>query len=87
MQHRERINAELAHLVRCAETSLGMYEFAVWKAQKLALEEPVEFNGLPVLLSNALASKRFGPPRPSTKPRSEACTTSVAPPTRRPVTR
>lgn len=65
-----RIPAELAHLVKCAETSLGMYEFAVWKAQKLALEEPVEFNSLPVLLSNELRSRKFGPPRPSIQPRS-----------------
>jgi hypothetical protein len=65
MQYSERVNAELIHLVRCAETSLGMYEFAVWKAQKLALEEPVLFNSLPVLLSNALRSRKHGPPRSS----------------------
>lgn len=58
-----RIPAELAHLVKCAETSLGMYEFAVWKAQSLAAQEPAVWNELPLLLSNELRSRLFGPPR------------------------
>lgn len=62
-----RITAELAHLIRCAETSVGMYEFAVWKAQSLAAQEPAAWNELPLLLSNELRNRKHGPPR-SLKP-------------------
>jgi hypothetical protein len=61
----------MAHLIRMAETLPALYEFAMWKAQKLALEEPVEFNSLPVLLSNALTSRKHGPPR-SLRPSGQA---------------
>lgn len=60
-----RIAAELAHLIRCAETGTGMYEFARDKAQRLAAQEPAEFNELPLLLSNELRSRKHGPPRSS----------------------
>jgi hypothetical protein len=61
-----RLSAELAHLIRLAETSPAWHQYSTWKAASLALTEPVEFNSLPLLLSNELRSRKFGPPRPST---------------------
>lgn len=61
-----RIAAELAHLLHLSEAGMGMYEFARDKAQRLASQEPAEFNELPLLLNNELRSRKFGPPRPST---------------------
>lgn len=65
-----RVVAELAHLIRLAASGTAWYEFAWDKANSLALAEPSEMNELPLLLKNALISKRHGPPRKSINPRS-----------------
>lgn len=62
-----RIPAELAHLVRYAETGPGWYAYAMGKAQSLAVQEPAVWNELPLLLSNELRSRKHGPPRSSMK--------------------
>jgi hypothetical protein len=58
-----RLSAELAHLIRLAETSPAWHQYSTWKAASLALTEPVDFNSLPVLLSNTLTVRKHGPPR------------------------
>jgi hypothetical protein len=67
----ERVAAELAHLIRLAETNTAFAEYASWKAQAMALKDPLTWNELPVLLSNSVNSRKSGPPRPSSKPRSK----------------
>jgi hypothetical protein len=59
-----RLAAELPHLVRLAQTNLAFAEYARWKAQAMALKNPMEFNELPVLLSNAVRLRLHGPKRP-----------------------
>lgn len=66
-----RIAAELAHLIRLAETNLAWQEYSIWKSKAMALKTPAEMNELPLLLSNALDSRKFGPKRPSIQPRSK----------------
>lgn len=65
-----RLAAELVHLIRLAETNTAWSEYARWKSQAMALKNPLDFNELPVLLSNALALKRHGPVPRSIQPRS-----------------
>lgn len=50
-------------------TSVAKY--AMWKAQAIAVKTPEEMNELPLLLSNALNSKKCGPERPFIQPRSK----------------
>lgn len=61
-----RIDAELEHLLKWAKDLTGFQEYARWKANHLAVQEPVTWNELPLLLSNEVRSNKHGPPRPST---------------------
>lgn len=66
-----RLAAELPHLIRLAETNTAWAEYSQWKAQAMALKDPLTWSELPVLLSNAVTSKKSGPPRKSIQQRSE----------------
>lgn len=66
----DRIALELPHLIRLSQTHPNWYAYAMDKAQRLANQDQ-DYRELPLLLSNALRLKKHGPPRPSTKPRSE----------------
>lgn len=61
----ERLKAELHHLIWLAESGPAWYEFAMHKAQTMAMTDPIEMNQLPVLLKSAILSRRHGPPRKS----------------------
>lgn len=64
---KNRIDAELANLVKLAESGPARYVYAMDKAQGLAAKDALTWNELPLLLSNALRSRRHGPPRKSSK--------------------
>lgn len=67
-----RLQIELAHLTKWAMDQTGFQEYAEWKARVLAQKYPQEMASLPMLLSNAVALKKHGPPRKSTnQPRSK----------------
>lgn len=66
-----RIPPELSHLIKVAETCPAWYEYAMWKAQAMAVKTPAEMNELPLLLSNALTLRLHGPVRRSIQPRSK----------------
>jgi len=61
-----RIAAELPHLLRMTTWGTAWQEFAKWKANHLATQDPVTWNELPLLLSNEVRLRKHGPPRPST---------------------
>lgn len=55
--------AELEHLLKWAKDQTGFQEYARWKANHLAVQEPATWNELPLLLSNAVQTSKHGPPR------------------------
>jgi len=59
----DRLTPELEHLAQLSQSGPAWWEFAMDKAQRLANQEPVEFNSLPVLLKNKVLESRHGPPR------------------------
>jgi len=59
-----RVVAELAHLIRLAESGTAWSEYACWKANAMAIKSN-EMSALPALLSNAMNLKKHGPERPS----------------------
>lgn len=66
----DRLTPELTHLLSLSKSGTAWEEFAKWKANHLANQEPVEFNSLPLLLSNEVQKAKHGPPRslrPSTQ--------------------
>ena len=61
-----RLEPELAHLLSLCKSGTAWQEFAKWKANHLATQEPATWNELPLLLSNEVRLRKHGPARPST---------------------
>jgi hypothetical protein len=61
-----RLAPELAWLLDLCKSGTAWQEFAKWKANHLAVQEPVTWNELPLLLSNEVRLRKHGPARPST---------------------
>lgn len=58
-----RLAPELAWLLDLCRSGTAWQEFAKWKANHLAVQEPATWNELPLLLSNEIQSSKHGPPR------------------------